>query len=69
MLTQVTPSNNPNARMNKNIIDRYLKLPQPDNRILAEYIWIDGTGDNMRGKTRVLDYVPKTPQGKKLFVS
>lgn len=65
ILAQVTPYNNPNARINKNIIDKYFQLPQPENRILAEYIWIDGTGDNMRGKTRVLDYIPKSPQGKK----
>jgi glutamine synthetase len=34
----------------KAILRRYLELPQPANKILATYIWIDGTGENLRGK-------------------
>ncbi len=34
----------------KAILRRYLELPQPENKILATYIWIDGTGENLRGK-------------------
>jgi len=33
----------------KNILRRYLELPQPDNKVMATYIWIDGTGENVRG--------------------
>jgi glutamine synthetase len=34
----------------KAILYRYLQLPQPDNKVMATYIWIDGTGENVRGK-------------------
>lgn len=33
----------------KSILRRYLDLPQPDNKVMATYIWIDGTGQNVRG--------------------
>ncbi len=35
--------------LNKDILRRYLDLPQPDNKLMATYIWIDGTGENLRG--------------------
>ena len=37
----------------KVILRRYLELPQPDNKLMATYIWIDGTGENLRGKDQV----------------
>ena len=30
--------------LNKAVLLRYLELPQPKNKIMATYIWIDGTG-------------------------
>ena len=36
--------------LDKSVLRRYLDLPQPDNKILATFIWIDGTGENLRGK-------------------
>jgi hypothetical protein len=35
--------------MDKAVLRRYLDLPQPDNKVMATYIWIDGTGENVRG--------------------
>lgn len=39
---------------------RFDDLPQ-FGKIAAEYVWIGGTGQDLRSKTRVLDKVPKAP--------
>jgi len=37
------------APTDKAVLRRYLELPQPDNKVMATYIWIDGTEENVRG--------------------
>ena len=36
--------------LNKAVLRRYLDLNQPENKIMATYIWIDGTGEQLRGR-------------------
>jgi glutamine synthetase len=42
------------------ITQKFLSLPQPKNKILATYVWIDGTGEQLRAKTKTLSKVPQS---------
>jgi len=45
----------------KSVTNRYLSLPQGE-RVQAKYIWIDGTGENIRSKTKTVESEPKCPE-------
>jgi len=49
---------NLNAQTNKTVLSKYLHLEQK-GRVQACYIWIDGTGQGIRNKTKTLDSKPK----------
>jgi hypothetical protein len=54
----------PNAALDKTLLQKYLDLPQPEDAVQAKYIWIDGTGEGLRSKTRTVNFVPKHASGK-----
>jgi len=51
------------GRLDKGVLHTYMAMDQPDDRVMAEYIWIDGTGQGLRSKCRTLDFEPKDPKG------
>jgi glutamine synthetase len=53
--------------LNKAVTKRFLSLEQPDNLVQVMYVWVDGTGEHCRAKTRTMDFEPKCPEGEQSF--
>jgi len=45
---------------NASILSHYLSLTQPKNQVQVMYVWIDGTGEHIRAKTKTVSSVPKS---------
>ena len=65
MMSAVRKKQSRNPRK-MNVADplRYLALKQPDNITQCMYVWIDGTGEYLRAKTKTVKFVPKKPAGE-----
>lgn len=46
----------------KTVLQRYMRIPQPEDRVMCEYLWVDGSGEGIRSKCRTLDFEPKHPK-------
>jgi len=49
------------AKTDKGVLTHYLDLPQGD-RVQVMYIWIDGSGENVRAKTKSMESEPQKPE-------
>lgn len=49
--------------LNKAAMRKYEDLEVPCDAILANYVWIDGGGIDLRSKDRTFNFLPKTHKG------
>lgn len=55
--------------LDKTITKRYLDLPQSADKVRCTYVFIDGTCENLRSKTRTVDFEPTSHEQLPLWES
>jgi glutamine synthetase len=45
---------------NAPILSKYLALAQPRDQVQVMYVWIDGSGEHIRAKTKTVSFVPNS---------
>ena len=50
------------GKTEKSVTQKLIQLPQGD-RVMVEYIWIDGTDEAVRSKCKTMDFEPMTHRG------
>lgn len=49
-------------KLSEEVFRRYMSLEEPKNKMLAEYIWIGGSGNDLRSKTKTVEGDVKGPE-------
>ncbi|CAH1794501.1 unnamed protein product [Owenia fusiformis] len=56
-------AHNSDAPYHKDVLERYMKNnPQPKDKSIATYIWIDGTGEELRSKAKIVEKEIERPE-------